>query len=255
MDDRREKIILEALINFTEAKTVIEIGVQFGKVAVNICRAANVNGGHYTGFDVWNTDPAFFEKYGNCGSKEMVANKLTDNGLNCFNLIQIDTLANREQFKKLLDELFPNGIDFAFIDGNHSYLGIANDFFAVYPHLTPRGVIAFHDTAKIDGCREFILDLRTKYNDGRFDISDYPFGYGERHCGLTLLTKRSYPTTPISIDEICGSISDPHTIELNETIWYENEILNKPKMPEVLTNVTMKDRYGFKPQRQKNEIW
>lgn len=40
----------------------------------------------------------------------------------------------------------PDGFDFAFIDGDHSYEGVSRDF-ALYRHLIrPGGIVAFHDT-------------------------------------------------------------------------------------------------------------
>jgi hypothetical protein len=243
--ERRELSFLEYLVKFINAKTVVEIGVQFGEAAVHLCHAANVNNGKYIGFDVWNSDPEFFKIYGNCGSKELVAQKLESNGLHNFTLNQIDTIHNRNEFNNQLNLFCPNGVDFAFIDGNHSYFGVANDFFAIYPRLASTGVIAFHDTAKIDGCREFIFDLRTKYNDGTFDISDYPFGYGARNCGVTLLTKRSYSSSPISIDEICGSISEANEIELKEIEWLKNETQNKPQIPKIFEEKILVNKIGF----------
>jgi hypothetical protein len=37
------------------------------------------------------------------------------------------------------------------------------------------------------------LDLYQELNDGTFDIINLPYGYGGGRCGLTMLSKRSYP--------------------------------------------------------------
>ena len=42
-------------------------------------------------------------------------------------------------------------IDFAFIDGSHSYAGVKNDLALVYPHVKKGGWIAFHDM-RVDWC-------------------------------------------------------------------------------------------------------
>lgn len=246
--ERREFNFLESVVYFTEAKKVIEVGVQLGEMAVYLCRAAHNNGGRYYGFDIWSTfGPA--GQFQQVGSKELVEQKLRANGLNNFEITKIDTITLKKEFENKLDTI--GTIDFAFIDGDHSYAGIANDFFSVYPRLSKSGVIAFHDTSRIDGCREFILDLHTKYYDGTFDLIDLPYGYGDRHCGVSLLSKRSLPVSNLPIDEICGSISTPKEIELKEKHWYENEILNKPPMPKEFKGDLKVDKIAYYGGRKK----
>ena len=115
-------------------------------------------------------------------------------------------------------------IDFAFIDACHSYVGIKNDFDIIYPLLNQdQGIIIFDDTLMIDGCREFMLHLRTRYFDGTFDIIDFPFGCDKRKTGLSLLVKRGYPLSKRPIDQICGSLSEPRDIEDAEKKWFQNE--------------------------------
>lgn len=221
--ERREFAFLEALAVFIEAKTIVEVGVQVGNMAVHLCRAAEKNTGNYYGFDLWGTH-GLKSQFEAQGSLESVSGKLKAAGLSSYTLLQVDTLNKREHFIESLKSLCPNGIDFAFIDACHSYHGIANDFFAVYPMLNLGGVVVFHDTLRIDGCREFVLDLRTKYNNGFFDITDYPYGMGERRCGISVLTKRSFAQLNIGIDEICGSNSTPAEIEYREARWLASEV-------------------------------
>ena len=86
--------------------------------------------------------------------------------------------------------------------------------------MNPYGIVAFHDTAVIDGCREFIADLRT-HNNGSYDVSDYPVGDPRKH-GVTVITTPGYGD--VKIDEICGSPSTPDQI-------YEKERLNQNYPP------------------------
>jgi predicted O-methyltransferase YrrM len=246
-------VLFRSIVKLIEAKTVVEVGVQLGDVAVHLCRAAKYNGGKYYGFDIW-SEHGLVNQFPMMGTKETVSVRLDDQGFTNFTLTQIDTINNRKGFDDELKSLCPNGIDFAFIDADHSYMGIANDFFAVYPLMNPTGVIAFHDTARIDGCREFIHDLRTKYNDGTFDVSDYPFGNYGRHCGITIITKRSHPNTDLGIDEICGSLSEAHEIEQNEIEWFKNEIKDKPQMPRYFEGNVRTDKIGYYPSRIKFDI-
>ena len=249
---RREFEFLASLVYFIEAKTVVEVGVQFGNMAVYIAKAVQRNGGKYIGFDIWDIHGQV-RQFWQMSNKEEVQNRLINEGLNNFELIQIDTINNQKLFEQKLKNHCPNGIDFAFIDGDHSYKGIANDFFTVYPLLNPKGVIAFHDTASIDGCREFMLDLRTKYYDGTFDLIDFPFGVEERHGGVSILSKRSYHMPDIKIDEVCGSISEPKLIEQKELEWY-NTIITSVEPETYNFDITQKiNHIGYYPERKKYE--
>lgn len=250
--ERNEFALLESLSIFIEAKTIVEVGVQFGNMAIYLCRAAQKNGGRYLGFDLWNTH-GLKNQFEVAGSKESVAQKLTAHGLTSFDLIQIDTINDREHFIQALTSICSEGIDLAFIDACHSYKGIASDFFSVYPLLTKTGVVIFHDTLRIDGCREFVLDLRTKFYDGTFDLIDLPFGTGDRRCGISILSKRSFPTLSIGIDEVCGSISDAKTIELNEYEWYKSEMIGKPLMPKEFRGSIRLEDIGYCSHRNKFE--
>ena len=221
--DRREFAFLETLVFFTEAKTVLEVGVQRGDMAVYLAKAADRNDGRYVGMDIW-SQHGLKNQFEAIGSKDSVSKKLIAAGAKNFELVQIDTLNDKTTLNATLKSLFPDGIDFAFIDACHSYYGVASDFFSVYPFMSEVGVIAFHDTLRIDGCREFMLDLRTKYYDGTFDLIDFPFGSGSRRCGVSVLSKRAFPNLPLGIDEVCGSLNTARNIELKEVAWYEAEV-------------------------------
>lgn len=223
---RTELFLLEALAGFIEAKTIVEVGVFKGETTRHLIKAAEKIGGHVYGFDIWETH-GLKKQFRHCTTREELNRELQQEGYKSFSLFKINTIENKSDFSELLKYHCKNGIDLAFIDGCHSYTGIKNDFSVVYPMLTETGIVVFHDTLKIDGCREFILDLRTKYNDGTFDIVDLPFGNGKRRSGLTMLVKRTHPIINEAIDEICGSISTPSDIEKNELEWYKTQINEK----------------------------
>lgn len=248
---RSELDFLEHIALFTEAKTIVEVGVQRGEMAVHLCRAAQANNGQYFGFDMWSTH-GINNQFVQVGSKEQVTQLLKSNNLNCFTLTPINTIDNREQFKNILKQQCPNGIDFAFIDACHSYLGILNDFKCIYPLMNLKGVVVFHDTCKIDGCREFMIDLRTKYNDGTFDIIDLPYGTGGRNCGVSLLFKRTFPVLDEQIDEICGSISTPKDIEQKELDWYNAQLKNI-QIPDITAKDLLRDNITERIERKKYE--
>lgn len=46
-----------------------------------------------------------------------------------------------------------------FIDGDHTYAGITEDWVSIFPFLTPQDVVVFHDTFGIAGVNRFVNEL------------------------------------------------------------------------------------------------
>lgn len=209
--------VIEQLISFNKFKTCVEVGVAYGTTTAYICAGAANNNGKVYGFDLWEQH-GLRSQFPQISDKDDVDKYLKSKGFNNFELTKINS--KTQEFKDIISKLAP--IDFAFIDGCHSYEGISNDFWCIYPNLSKYSMVVFHDTFRIDGCREFVIDLRTKYNDGTFDIIDMPFGL-DRRDGVSVVVKRSYPLTD-GIREICGSVSEPDTIYEKERAWYTGEL-------------------------------
>lgn len=183
------------IAEFSCSKVIVEIGVEFGYTTSPLCRVARANKGRVFGYDIF--EPV--GEYHNPKTKEDVKSHLYSEGYTDseFKITKIDTKS--DEFETVLVEDTGGVIDFAFIDGDHSYEGTINDFKKVYNHLSEEGIMIFHDTYSHTGCRKFVLDLYEKYNDGTFDIINLPYGGGNRRYGLTILAKRSYPLYPSGI--------------------------------------------------------
>lgn len=208
-----------SLIKMIKAKTIVEVGIDWGSTTRYLCEAAKYTGGTVYGYDEWG-DYGPNLSWHHAGSKEKVETLLNNNGFNNYVLHKVNTFS--DEFKKLIQS--HKEIDFAFIDGDHSYDGIKSDFEQIYPKLSYCGIIAFHDTLIVDGCREFILDLRSKYNDGTFDIVDFPFGNLARRVGISILVKRNFIQSGVKIDAHCGSNLTEQQIYEKEKQWYQSEI-------------------------------
>ena len=215
MDDHGP--LLRELVCLNQCKAIIEIGVAGADATAYLCEGAEQTGGTVYGYDLWDIH-GLVKQYGGISNKEECEQKLTNESYSNFLLTKIDTTT--QEFKDIINERHPS-IDFAFIDGCHSYQGIKNDFGIIYPKLSVPGIIAFHDTLRIDGPREFIQDLRTIYNDGTYDIVDFPFGNLERRVGVSLLVKRSYPIIDVPIDELCN-LTDRKELIYQKEIDYHN---------------------------------
>jgi len=221
-DERSESVFMQHFITFNRYKVCVEVGVWKGGTTQYLCNAAKATGGHVHGFDAW-ADHGLKKQFRGTPSisQATVEADLRSKGHSNFTLNTIDSTS--EAFKTLITQQCPV-VDFAFIDGCHSYPGLKNDFDVVYPLLSPTGTIAFHDTLRIDGCREFMLDLRTKYFDGSYDIIDLPWGLGDRRAGLSLLIKRQFPVVNLPLDEVCGSPSSASQILEQESKWLQAEL-------------------------------
>lgn len=225
------QVFVGDLAKFSNAKTIVEIGVLDGDTSVHLLSASRDNGGKFYGYDYWDEIGAYRGQYKISATKDSVTSRLNRHGFtnDNFKLSKVDTTT--DSFNEILIEDTQGRIDFAFIDGDHSYNGVKNDFNKIYPYLTEEGIIVFHDTYSHVGCRKFVLELYGELNDGTFDIINLPYGGGNARYGLTLLVKRSYPlyqsgiTTEIHETEGLNS----NTVYELEKKWYNNEI-NKIKI-------------------------
>jgi hypothetical protein len=198
-----------------------------------LCRGAKLRGGKVYGYDLWDTH-GLNNQFEHWSSKEKCEAYLQSKGHTNFELTKINS--RTPEFAELIKSKHPS-IDLAYIDGCHSYDGIKNDFDVIYPLLSECGVIVFHDTLKIDGCREFMIDLRTKFFDGTYDLITFPWGsmfYSDgnvvnRRTGISVLTKRSFATLDLPIDEQCNLDEHFNDIYVKEEEWYEAELKRAAK--------------------------
>lgn len=75
--------------------------------------------------------------------------------------------SHSEEMLERVEQIFPEGIDFLFIDGDHTYEGVKQDF-EFYSPLVRNGFIAFHDIVPHSrewncGVDRLWFDLRGKF--------------------------------------------------------------------------------------------
>jgi len=225
--------LLESLVYLNQAQVIVEVGVAEAKSTDWLCRGAKLRGGKVYGYDLWDTH-GLNNQFEHWSSKEKCETYLQSKGHTNFELTKINS--RTPEFEELIKTKHPS-IDLAFIDGCHSYDGIKNDFDVIYPLLSESGVIVFHDTLRIDGCREFMIDLRTKFFDGTYDLITFPWGsmfYSDgnvvnRRTGISVLAKRSFATLDLPIDEQCNLDEHFQEIYVKEEEWYEAELKRAAK--------------------------
>ena len=127
---------LHGLANLTKAKVIVETGTYTGDTAMSLAYAASLYGGHvYTA----ETDPLLFAQ---CSArvkaeKRWVAASPSEYGawsVTCFNTTGVDLIQH-----------LGKGIDLAFLDS--SIEARADELRALYPNMSPGGVVVIHDVA------------------------------------------------------------------------------------------------------------
>jgi hypothetical protein len=217
--------LLQSLIELNQSQVIVEVGVSSATTTNYLCHGAAKTGGKVYGYDIWDVH-GLQKQYANGWTAEGCADYLRSQGHNNFELTKIDSAT--QEWHDLMPKKHPS-IDLAFIDGCHSYQGVKNDFDVIYPLMNQGGIIAFHDTLRIDGCRKFVIDLRTKFWDGTFDIVEFPWGNGARRVGITLLVKRTYAVLDLPLDESTELEQDWDGIYAQEEAWYEEELARVKK--------------------------
>ncbi len=212
-------------------KNIVEIGVSHGNTTIMLCEIAKELGGKVFGYDYFEPINAYVKHHQGVYSYDKVYNYIKSFGYDddLFKLTKVDT--QNEEFSKILKEDTKGIIDFAFIDGCHSYEGVKNDFKTVYPLLSEDGSIVLHDTYSHTGCRKFVLDLYQELNDGTYDILTLPFGGGVNRWGFTIITKRYYPlyNSGITINDhetLTQSNLMPEDVYTEEKKWYQSQLKN-----------------------------
>lgn len=71
-----------------------------------------------------------------------------------------------------------NLVDFAFIDGDHTYEGVKSDFEMYSKLIKEGGCVAFHDTIYAEGVKRFWSEISEKYENTWEWISDQDPKYG-----------------------------------------------------------------------------
>jgi cephalosporin hydroxylase len=64
------------------------------------------------------------------------------------NVLLLQGDSTSESNREKIGKIFPEGVDFLFIDGDHSYDGAKTDFINYSPLVKPGGLIAFHDVVE-----------------------------------------------------------------------------------------------------------
>jgi predicted O-methyltransferase YrrM len=163
---RSEILQLTALVQQKKPRVVVEIGTRMGGTLCLWCAAADpeatvvsidLPGGiHGGGYPNW---------------RKLVYRRFAQPAQS-LHLLRMDS-HQPKTFESLKAILPAAGIDFLFIDGDHTYPGVKMDFDMYTPLVRPGGLVAFHDICSNDQDRtnevdKFWREIRTKYKSLEF---------------------------------------------------------------------------------------
>ena len=122
-----------------KCKNYLEIGTHYGHSISNMLQSKYQS--KYMGIDI-------FKRWGD--SKITNMEKLANDNVKKFNIHNYEcklVKANSQVLESvnIVKSYFPEGIDLLFIDGDHSYNGIINDFNNYFPLVNKGGYIIFDD--------------------------------------------------------------------------------------------------------------
>jgi cephalosporin hydroxylase len=173
---RSEIIQMAALIQQRKPRVVVEIGTANGGTLVVWCAMADPTalilsldlpgGVHGGGYPYW---------------KSFVYKRFRQPG-QTLHLIRADS-HQPESLVRLRERLPKGGVDFLFIDGDHTYQGVKADFEMYSPLVRPGGLIALHDICvhppELD-CHvdEFWAEIRTRYKCWEYVEDPKQGGFG-----------------------------------------------------------------------------
>jgi predicted O-methyltransferase YrrM len=169
-------------------KTILEIGTAGGGTLFLLCHMASANatiisvdlpGGKFGGgYPAWKTP-----LYKSFASRGQTLCLIRDNSH------QSETL---EKVKSVLGE---QKVDFLFIDGDHTYNGVKQDFEMYYHLVTDGGIAAFHDIVpglpeSVGGVPQFWQEIK-----GQYETAEIVKDWGQGGYGIGLIYKKSQRET------------------------------------------------------------
>ena len=145
---KHELVALHDLARASQGKVAVEIGAYLGAASRYIVAGLAAGGGRLLCVDTWRNETM---PEGERDTMEEFARNVR--GLERW----ITPLRKRGGELERAD--LPGPLDFVFIDADHSYESVRDDFAAVAPLLAPGAVVAFHDATNHPGVSRLVGEL------------------------------------------------------------------------------------------------
>ena len=134
-------VILNIICKLFTIKNYLEIGVHNGGSMSYVVSENKTK--NCIGIDLFEDCTGHYIK--DSITKQKSFDNINKNNINSTIQLIKGNSASKETINKLREELKDNKIDLLFIDGNHSYIGVKNDFFNYHSFVNKNGLIIFDD--------------------------------------------------------------------------------------------------------------
>jgi predicted O-methyltransferase YrrM len=175
---KREEIQwLFDLVHAAQPRVVLEIGLDLGGTLFLWSRAATPNA-HLLAID---TRPV--GRFGDWSPFSLVRRGFAV-GSQRVTLVMNSDSHSQSTLRRVMALLDGRPVDFLFIDGDHSYDGVLQDFNIYSPLVAPGGLVAFHDVSPnsaewTEGVARFWREFTAKHETQERVVNDEPgFGIG-----------------------------------------------------------------------------
>lgn len=233
----QKKYELEMIQEFLKKykiKNVLEIGTYRGGTARLWANMLDDENGH-----VYCCDKQFdwgnFKDNGYIGTENKEYNREVYNGTNIENkIVEFKGDSHDSEFIKNVKNNITEKVDILFIDGDHTYEGVKQDFINYYDLVKENGFIIFHDIVDSKHHRDYGCVVSILWNEIKNLYPSWEF-----------IDNNEYPGCPYVSMGIGVIKKDSEKIKLGNYKTNINEIEVKPKITgeEVLCFIPTKNRY------------
>jgi predicted O-methyltransferase YrrM len=136
---------LECLLSYAlQADVVVEIGCYEGRTAMELAKAARGR--------VYSVDPFFRGRLGICYGELIARTHRRRQG--------VDNVKFIKGFSHEVAPQFTYSIDLLFVDADHAYEAIKQDWQDWFPKVRPGGIIALHDCKVADSSPDYLGSMK-----------------------------------------------------------------------------------------------
>lgn len=172
--ERSEIVRLARLLEGLAPKRSLEIGTNYGGTLFLLCSVSAPDA------KIISVDLPYGPFGGGYPRRKIPLFRKFPKGSQKLHLIRADS-HSADTKNRIVDILGGEMLDYLFIDGDHTYEGVSQDFETYSPLVRSGGIVAFHDIVTYKenaGCRvaEFWRDIKQRYNRHLEIVENPPVG-------------------------------------------------------------------------------
>jgi hypothetical protein len=169
LQDKSELVALKQMMLGIKPEVVVEVGLAYGG---SLAHWVDLNPKLLIGIDV-----NFLSLRESV--EEILSRRLSAKGGRYYSFIAPSQSDITAEGVGILSRIYGSGIDFIFIDGDHTHHGVERDYQTYLDLMNPRGgTMAFHDIRGEAGVAKLWEQLSRQYESTEFCFSGHDYGIG-----------------------------------------------------------------------------